>query len=80
MDKKDLALVILSKKKPGMEDGKKSESMSTDSETSRDEMAAEEILAAIKSQDAKELGSLLKDFVSMCKSEDYESEEESEES
>lgn len=76
MAKKDLALLILSKKKPDMEDKVKSEEIVTDSEESKEEMAAEEILAAIKAEDTKELGTLLKDFVSMCRSSKEKNSEE----
>lgn len=72
MAKKDLALVILGKK-PKMEESKDDTAM--DSKESKYKMAAEEILSAIKGGDADELGSLLKDFVTMCRSSDYEEEE-----
>jgi len=81
--KKKIAALIIAKKNPeGESEMKNAPKDDKDNESSYDmglDSAAEEIIQAVEAKDAKKIKEALKSFVSMCMSEEEDSERSNEE-
>jgi hypothetical protein len=78
-DAKGLALSILSKRKPEGSREHAAREEDQESEVSGLEAAADEIISAVESKDAKALSESLKAFIEQCQGDEEPEEDESEE-